>query len=404
MPPEFVLVQIARFGTALAQRLADLQSQINRLRVRAIIHAASAPLGTDGWLASIELEIRGEGPRLSSEQLRQTATDIAAERGLWHGPSPRVPVMVGSVEALGAEPSTEELRPSAEASASDARASPIVQNPSEWKRPRLPGRSGPLILAGTLAAVLIAGFIVLMADSPAASPQPVDVTSVPTSLPTESATTAPTPAPTVVPAVVTVIVAPAPTVTPSPRTIADARFASGRAPGWPDDRQGVAWFAADGYHLRARTPGRFVAISVPGAGPAGDVRVLLQYRKVDGPSGGGVGVILRDQASSQRSGLEQGGRFYVLEASDQGEVGIWRREEDRWVDLVSWTRAPAVRSASEGNLLEARASGPQLTLLVNGVETVSTTDPALTAGGVGVFLGGDNDEALLQQLLVEVRS
>ena len=89
--------------------------------------------------------------------------------------------------------------------------------------------------------------------------------------------------------------------------------------------------------------------------------------------GGGVGVILRDEAADGRDGRQQGGRFYVLEVSDRGEVGIWRRDGNTWVDLVPWQRSDAVLAADRGNLVEATAVGSRLTLLVNGREAASAT-------------------------------
>ena len=96
------------------------------------------------------------------------------------------------------------------------------------------------------------------------------------------------------------------------------------------------------------------------------------------------------------------GHFYVLEVSDTGDVGMWRREADTWVELVPWTRSAAVRSAADGNLIEARASGSRLTLLVNGAEAAGATDSALGPGGIGVFLGGDDNEAILEHLAIQI--
>jgi hypothetical protein len=186
-----------------------------------------------------------------------------------------------------------------------------------------------------------------------------------------------------------------------PRTVLDARFASGALAGWPNAATGVAWFTPDGYHLHSRTPGRFVAIQAPNSAGTANVSVTMRYRKVSGPPGGGVGVILRDQDPAGRDGLDQGGRFYVLEVSDRGEVGIWRREVDTWIDLVVWTRSDAVQPATAGNVIEARANRDRLTLLVNGREAATATDAVLTSGGVGVFLGGDDNEAALEQLTVQ---
>src|SRR5207237_1072573 len=98
-----------------------------------------------------------------------------------------------------------------------------------------------------------------------------------------------------------------------------------------------------------------------------------------------------DQRTSPGHGLAQDGHFYVLEVGDRGEVGIWRRDDDHWVDLLPWTSSEAVRQGNDTNTLEVWAIGQRLTLLVNGVQVASQVDAALATGGVGVFAGGDGN-------------
>lgn len=170
---------------------------------------------------------------------------------------------------------------------------------------------------------------------------------------------------------------------------------------WPSDRQSTAWFGDGGYRLSAREPGRFVAVGAPIDRPLADVVVTGRFRKVGGPPGGGYGLIVRDQGTRARDGIDQGGRYYVLEVGDRGEVGIWRREEDHWVDLLPWTPSDAVLPGGAANELTVRAIGARLTFLVNGVQVAAAEDSALAAGGVGAFLGGDANEGLLEWLVVQ---
>ena len=109
---------------------------------------------------------------------------------------------------------------------------------------------------------------------------------------------------------------------------------------------------------------------------------------------------MRDAGPGPRDGVEQGGRYYALAASDRGEVGIWRREQDRWVDVVAWTPSEVVRPGGEANDLTALAFGPRLTLLVNGAEAASVEDPTLRQGGVGVLAIGDFSEVALERFTV----
>jgi signal peptidase I len=190
-----------------------------------------------------------------------------------------------------------------------------------------------------------------------------------------------------------------PVSAPTPVVILDERFAA-PYPGWPDEPQGTAWFAEGAYQLVARDPGQFVALGAPVRESVRDVVVRAIFRKVGGPPGGGYGLIVRDQGPGPRDGRNQAGWYYVLEAGDRGEVGIWRRDGDHWTDLLPWTRSDAVQRGGAPNELEARAVGDRLRLVVNGREVASVADAALVAGGVGVFVGGDGNEVALDSLQV----
>jgi len=183
------------------------------------------------------------------------------------------------------------------------------------------------------------------------------------------------------------------------RTILDERFTDNQR-GWPSNPQSVAWFADGAYRILARQPGRFVAIGAPGAGSLGDVVVSGTFRKLGGPPGGGYGLIVRDQGPGPRDGINQGGRYYVLEAGDRGEFGIWRREADHWVDLIPWTPTDAIRPGSAPNELAVAALGPSLSFTINGQQVASVTDPVLAQGSVGLFVGGDGNDVRVERFIV----
>jgi hypothetical protein len=194
----------------------------------------------------------------------------------------------------------------------------------------------------------------------------------------------------------------APTVPPTPtlETVLDERFAN-NALQWPTDPQSTVWLAGGALHLFAREPGHFVAVAAPVHQSLANVVVTGMFQKVSGPPGGGYGLIVRDQQPQTRDGRNQGGRYDVLEASDRGQFGIWRREGEQWVTLVPWTNAAAIRTGDAPNLLTASAVGTRLTFSVNGVQVGSATDPVLADGGVGVFVGGDLNQATLDWLQVQ---
>ena len=196
-------------------------------------------------------------------------------------------------------------------------------------------------------------------------------------------------------------VPPAPAPAPAWRAVFEERFATNER-GWPDDRNGTGAFAGGAYRLSGRAPGRFVAIGAPLGRAVRDVTVKGTFRKSGGPPGGGYGLILRDQGPDPRDGLSQGGRYYVFEAGDRGEFGIWRREVTRWVELIPWTASPAVRPDRGRNELAVEAVGPRFTFLINGTRVASVEDPALGQGGVGLYLGGDRNEVVAEHFLVQV--
>jgi hypothetical protein len=192
---------------------------------------------------------------------------------------------------------------------------------------------------------------------------------------------------------------PAPT---APRqTIFEERFRNNDR-NWPNDPQSTAQVADGVYRVSAQEPSRFVAIGAPLAQSLSDVVVRVTFRKVGGPPGGGYGVIVRDQGPGPRDGINQGGRYYVLEAGDRGEFGIWRREGDHWIDLIPWTPSRAIRSGGATNELTVQAIGSQLTFLINGKHVASQVDAAHADGAVGIFVGGDGNEAIVQRFVVEV--
>jgi hypothetical protein len=217
-------------------------------------------------------------------------------------------------------------------------------------------------------------------------------TAVPTALPRPAVTDRPTPSPV-------------PTLWDPPavrwHTVLDERFADNRH-SWPDDPRSTGWFGEGGYHLFARYPTRFVAIGAPIAEPLRDGVVTGIFHKVGGPPGGGYGLIVRDQGPGPRDGLQQGGRYYVLEVGDRGEFGIWRREEDRWIDLIPWTPTAAVRPGSATNELMVQAIGQHMTFSINGIQVASQVVTPERDGRIGVFAGGDLNEVVVDRFTVQV--
>jgi hypothetical protein len=250
---------------------------------------------------------------------------------------------------------------------------------------------------------------------PSAAPTSPPPTSVPTPAPTTPPTSVPTAPPTTPPtSVPTVDPTPPPTVAPTPAPTAvatsapvttasasapllDETFASG-ADGWPSAATSSAFWDTSGYHLVPRIAAQFVAITAPSGPSFTNGAVLGLFRKVAGPVGGGYGLIVR--AQGPLDGSDQGGRYYIFEVGDKGEVGAWRRESDQWVDLLPWQASAAVNAGAAENRLRVVAAGSQFTFSVNDTPVAQVSDATLASGGVGVFTGGDGNQVLLERFTV----
>ena len=232
-------------------------------------------------------------------------------------------------------------------------------------------------------------------SAPAAAP-----TVAPTSLPQASVpTSAPTVAPTSPPAAAAPSSAPTspPAAAPSAAPLLDDTFATSDE-GWPNAASSSTFWDPSGYHLVPRIASQFVALTAPSSPTFTNGSVIGLFRKLAGPVGGGYGLILRAQAPLD--GSNQGGRYYVFEVGDRGEVGAWRREQDQWIDLQPWKSSEAVHAGDAENRLEVRAAGSQFTFLVNDTSVAQVSDATLSSGAVGVFTGGDGNQVQLERFTV----
>jgi hypothetical protein len=296
-----------------------------------------------------------------------------------------------------------------------------------------------LLAAGAAAGVLlVALFMQFVLPSPGSSaPQETAAQSlkqpaVPTAAPTTGPTTAPTSVPlaqqgfvTLPPVVVeqpTSVPTPLPTLPPtlasrptlaaslpSPtalppqpgQVLMNVRLAAGAADNWVDHRPYATW-SAGAYRLESKDRTRFVAVGVPINQVLSDVIVSATFRKTGGPPGGGYGLIVRDESPEPREGTNQVLNAYVLETGDLGEYGVWRRDGDHWIDLVPWTRSATVREGGSPNDLTVRAVGDRLTFTVNGSDLADVEDDTLSSGGVGLFVGGDDNQVGLDSFSVQI--
>jgi hypothetical protein len=185
-----------------------------------------------------------------------------------------------------------------------------------------------------------------------------------------------------------------------PAPLFDERFTTNDA-GWPSNPVGAALITNGTYRMATRQAGQFAAVGAPVANVPGDVVVSATFRKLAGPTGGGYGIIVRDQEQTLRDGSSQDGHYYVLEVGDKGEVGIWRRDADHWVDLLPWQHADAVNIGAASNDLSVRAVGDMLSLSVNGSQVASRNDGSLSKGRAGLFVGGDGNQVAISRFTIQ---
>jgi hypothetical protein len=247
----------------------------------------------------------------------------------------------------------------------------VVFRSGELVRQLLAGISGAATGLEGQAATVVASPAPLAAVAPAATVQPP---ARPTLPPTTSVALAPV-------------------------TVLSERFASNQQ-NWPNDASGTSWLHDGIYRLSVKQPGQFVGIRAPMTEALRDGIVTGVFRKIGGPAGGGYGMILRDQGTVDGAPMSQRGRFYVFEVGDRGDVGVWRRDGDQWVELLPWTASEAVKPGQEKNELSVTAIGPEFAFKVNGTTVASLEDPTLIQGAVGIFAGGDLNDVVVEQVTV----
>jgi hypothetical protein len=183
------------------------------------------------------------------------------------------------------------------------------------------------------------------------------------------------------------------------QVVVDERF-DGGAPGWANDpRTGVRLVPA-GYRLTPPIDNQVLVIGAPVESSLRDVLIGATFRKLGNASGGVFGLFLRDNGPGPRDGRNQGGHYYVAQVDDRGEVGIWRREREGWVELAPWTPSASLRPAPASNDVSFEVVGGRLTFIVNGTPAASAHDTVLDHGGVGLIAAGIGNDVLVERYVV----
>jgi hypothetical protein len=426
--PVDALDHVASYARALVEALRVARWHPHRLEIALQLPSSRV----------IDLEVEGEVPGLDQAGFAKLSSIAIASCNLWQALPSDAEIrlrarLIGTQPALLRPPRTHllqhnvapamELPPPPPAPqrvdsfmATAPEEAPVLVGPAAVAaappdKPSLMTRIALAVLFGGLLGMFGLPRLVPQLELPTIAPA---APSLPTPASTEVTVQAATPVPTLPPptlaptpvpptavpptAVPTVVVAAAP---PATRVLFADRFVN-PLPGWPNAPGGSAWFGDNSYQLVARDPGRFVAIETPIGNPVGDATVSARFRKTGGPPGGGYGLIVRNQRTAALDGENQLGRYLVFEVGDGGDIGIWQRDDARWIDLLRWTHSNAAHAGGEPNELMVNTEGRRLRFAVNGIEVANSTYEGIEPeGGVGIFVGGDLNEVTLEWMIVE---
>ncbi|HLF26593.1 MAG TPA: tetratricopeptide repeat protein [Anaerolineae bacterium] len=149
--------------------------------------------------------------------------------------------------------------------------------------------------------------------------------------------------------------------------------------GWTrfEDEDSLRDNVANAYRISVVSPNLSV-FSNPGLNFL-DVQVEADVTRVGGPDSGEAGLICRYQDADN---------FYLLKATNEGYVSIYKLKDDAWSALVEWQLNEAL-ALGEGatNRLRADCVGDRLALYVNDQLMIETRDAEFSAGDVGLLVG-----------------
>ena len=193
-----------------------------------------------------------------------------------------------------------------------------------------------------------------------------------------------------------------PTTPPlAPNVLADTRFASGMPRDWLLSDVFAGW--RDGaFRLTARQATRFVAVAAPVASVPDDVVVSATLRKTGGLPGGGYGLIVRNQSPEAAGRHQPGPRRLRRRDWRPGRI---RRLAARWRPLGRPRALDALACRPPGRLAQRanRQAGRQpVSIHHQRRRSGAVDDDVLAHGGMGVFVGGDNNEVALDRFTVQV--
>ena len=162
---------------------------------------------------------------------------------------------------------------------------------------------------------------------------------------------------------------------------------------------GDTWYADNEYHMRSKTKTYLVMYAPSTEYKTGNATVRVTARSVDGtPPASGFGLIVHGERS-KTGDLEDYALLIYNGAEPQYE--IVKHKGGAQTTLVAWTKSKVIRSGSNPNQLEVRASGSELSFYVNGQYVDRITDSENFKGGIAGLYTSDAAEVAFDDLEIK---
>ena len=162
---------------------------------------------------------------------------------------------------------------------------------------------------------------------------------------------------------------------------------------------GDIWYADGEYHMRSKAKTYLVMYAPSSEYGTGDATVRVTARSVDGtPALTGYGLIVHGEKS--KTGALEDYALLIYTGSDP-QYEIIKHKAGEQTTVVPWTKSSVIRSGTNSNQLEVRATGTELTFYVNGQYVDRITDTENFKRGVAGLYTSDTAEVAFDDLEIE---
>jgi cytoskeletal protein RodZ len=162
---------------------------------------------------------------------------------------------------------------------------------------------------------------------------------------------------------------------------------------------GEIWYADEQYHMRAKDKTYLVMYAPSPDYKTGNATVKVTARSVDGTSpASGYGLIVHGE-KSKSGDLEDYALLIFTGAEPKYE--IIKHKSGTQTTLVPWAKSSIIRTGTNPNQLEVRASGSELSFYINGQYVNRITDDENFKGGIAGLYTSDTAEVSFDDLEIK---